>query len=76
MKISRIVLSLFLFAAGCAFGYWIISSWIFFDFHWSFLLYFPAILLVVVLPIYSSVGLIVSDIKKIRSGESTNFYEN
>ena len=76
--LSHLILSIFLIAAGAAIGYWIISSWIFHNFSLAYIYYIPLFLVAVVLPLYGGIGVIIEDIKTLKSKEesSANAEEN
>lgn len=75
-RITHVFLSLFLIAFACVIGYWVFTSWSFFDFTPLFLLYIPFLCTGVVLPLFCGIFIIINDIKKIKSNESTSLYED
>jgi len=68
-RFSHVVVVLFLLGVGCFFGYQFLLA-----FEPILLIELPTFLLGCVLPIVAAVCIIVSDIKNIKSGESTSFY--
>ena len=73
-RFSHLILFLFLFGAGCFFGYLLIRTWIVSGFSLLFLLYIPTIFVIVVIPLWGAIGLVMEDIKNIKSGKSTSLY--
>ena len=73
-RFSHLILFLFLFGAGCFFGYLLIHTWIVSGFDLMFLLYIPTIFVIVVIPLWGAIGLVMEDIKNIKSGKSTSLY--
>ena len=68
-RFSHVIVVLFLLGVGCFVGYQFISG-----FHPILLFEIGTFIVGCVLPIIGAVCIIISDIKNIKSGESTSFY--